>query len=352
MPVYNGERFLAEAIESILGQTFGAFEFVIIDDGSTDASPTILADYASRDPRIRVVTQANAGIVAALNRGLAECRAPLVARMDADDVSEPDRLAAQTKVLRGDSDLVLLGTAIRLVAESGRPGPVVRGPACHDAIAETLQRGNCIAHPTVIMRRDAVMTAGGYREELRHAEDYDLWSRLAPRHRLANLPHPFLRYRIHESQASWESAEIQAIRTIATRLLAAERRTHGQDSVERGLTNDSGLVRRAGVSDQELTRAIVDTLTGRATLCGLVGMTAEVRAIEHQLHERLPTILDEALRASVKTRLLWAACLSHRRNGRFGGAAVAGVRCGLSLLTNPVEACRLARRRLTVAWTK
>lgn len=352
MPVYNGERFLAEAIESILGQTFGAFEFVIIDDGSTDASPAILADYASRDPRIRVITQANAGIVAALNRGLAECRSPLVARMDADDVSEPDRLAAQIHVLRGDSDLVVLGTAIRLVAESGRPGPVIRGPACHHAIAETLQRGNCIAHPTVIMRRDAVMAAGGYREEMRHAEDYDLWSRLATRHRLANLPQPLLRYRIHGSQVSWAATEIQATRTIATRILAAERHTQGHDSVDRGFAIDRGFVRRAGVSDRELARAVVDALTGRATLCGLVGMTAEVGDIEHQLNERLPTLLDEALRALTKTRLLWAACLSHHRNGRFGSAAVAGARCGLSLLTNPVEACRLARRRLTVAWTK
>ena len=345
MPVFNGERFLAEAIDSILGQTFADFELVIVDDGSTDASPAILADYASRDSRIRVLRQANAGIVAALNRGLPECRAPLVARMDADDVSEAPRLAVQIEYLRDHPDVTVVGTAVRLIAESGRPGPVLRWPVAPDAVRKALQRGNCLAHPTTVMRKDTVIAAGGYREQLRHAEDYDLWSRLAIRHRLANIPQPLLRYRIHGSQVSWLSAEVQSIRTIAVPILVDERQSQGDDSIDRGADADMKFIRDHGVAEGIVRRVIVDSITGRAKLCGLVGMTEAIQAIERELSNHPPGDIDEHVQALIKTRLMWAHFLAHCHNTEVFRAALAAARCGVSLLANPAEFLRTARSR-------
>lgn len=345
MPVFNGERFLAEAIESILGQTFTDFEFVIVDDGSTDASPAILAKYASRDPRIRVLRQTNAGIVAALNRGLAECRGPLVARMDADDVSAPSRLAAQTKYLNDHPDIAVVGTTVRLIAESGRRGPVLCLPMAPDAVRRALQRGTSLAHPTTVMRKDTVIAAGGYREELRHAEDYDLWSRLAIQHRLANIQQPLLFYRIHGSQVSWLYSELQAIRTIAVPILAEERQSQGADSIDRGSDADIQFIRDHGVAEGALRRAVVDSITGRAKLCGLVGMTQAIQDIERQLSDHPPRDLDEQTRALIRTRLMWAYFLAHCHNTQIFRAALAAARCGLGLLGNPGEILRIARAR-------
>ena len=131
MAVYNGERWLAETLASLSSQTFGDFEIVAIDDGSTDGSAAILAEAAARDARYRIITQANRGLVASLNRGLAESRAPLVARIDADDVAEPERFARQVAFLQAHPEVAALGSAIRIIGPDGasaacRPIPAVR----------------------------------------------------------------------------------------------------------------------------------------------------------------------------------------------------------------------------------
>ena len=110
MSVYNGERFLAEAVESILSQSFGDFEFLILDDGSHDGTRDILAEYGGRDPRIRVILRENRGLVASLNQLIGEARAPLVARMDADDISHRDRFSRQLAFLAGNPDYGVIGS--------------------------------------------------------------------------------------------------------------------------------------------------------------------------------------------------------------------------------------------------
>src|SRR4051812_12524034 len=138
MPVWNGESFLAEAIESILAQTCRDFEFLIIDDGSTDGTPAILREFEARDPRVRVLWQQHEGLVAALNAGLAAARAPLIARMDADDVSTPERFELQLAYLQAHPECVVLGTAMLVTDPDGAPIYTQPAETCHATLLRNL----------------------------------------------------------------------------------------------------------------------------------------------------------------------------------------------------------------------
>ena len=344
MPVYNGARFLAEAIDSIRGQTFADFEFVIVDDGSTDASPAILADHARMDPRIRVVSQANAGIVAALNRGLAECRAPLVARMDADDVSLPPRLERQRAFLEAHPRVAVVGTALQLVSETGAVGPEVRHATGQAAISRGLRRGNCLAHPTVMMRRGVVLAVGGYREFLRHAEDYDLWTRLVERHQLANLTECLLRYRVHGGQVSWGVAEAQVLGTLAVQGLARVRRRTGVEPSPLPSMPDRTFLNTLGFSPAEIDYATTACVANRMELCDSVGMA------EQAGEARRTTLESAALRGGAITRrtitgiVAWQDFRAAVRTGRLPAAAGAFLRCAFAGVTD-VPLMRIALRR-------
>jgi len=197
MPVYNSEAFLGEAIESILSQTFTDFEFVIVDDGSTDRSSHIITDYASKDPRIRVHEMPqNSGIVAALNEGVRVAAAPLIARMDADDISLPGRLERQVSFL-DQNPVGLVGSNYIKSTENSRK--TTHHPTAPEEVARKLLYACCIGHPTVMFTRDAFVQAGGYEPSYTGggAEDYDLWLRMSRNVQLANLPDNLLKYRRH-----------------------------------------------------------------------------------------------------------------------------------------------------------
>ena len=204
MGAYNAERYLAQAVESILGQTFADLEFLVIDDGSTDGTRQILDQYAARDPRLTVRTRANRGHERTLNELLGLARAPLVARMDADDVSLPERLEKQVAFLDAHPDHGLVGAQTVQIDERGDPIPDrefgVR--LTHEDIVGVLQEWSPFVHPTVMYRRDVVLGVGGYRPIFRHAEDWDLWLRLSPATKLANLPDRLMLYRLHGGQLS------------------------------------------------------------------------------------------------------------------------------------------------------
>jgi hypothetical protein len=196
MSVYNAERHVADAVRSILAQTFCDFEFLIVDDGSSDRSAEIVSAFAASDPRIRMLRQANRGLIASLNRLLGEARAPLVARMDADDISLPTRLERQVAFLHGHPDHGVVGTNTHELDEQGTVFECVTlHPLDHHGIVEAMERRSPICHPSVMMRREAILDVGGYRLPYRHCEDYDLWLRLLDRTRLANLPDRLLLYR-------------------------------------------------------------------------------------------------------------------------------------------------------------
>lgn len=199
LPVFNGVRYLSAAVESILAQSFSEFEFIIVDDGSTDLSLKILRRFARKDPRIRIITRANTGIVGALNEGIANCTGEFVFRMDADDVSLPRRFEVQLAEMHRSHDCVALGSAVLFTDPEGRPLKVYRPSGMHSAIVDELANGNggALIHPTVIFRREALLRCGGYRESFQFIEDLDLFVRLLDFGFLSNLPDVLLRYRQH-----------------------------------------------------------------------------------------------------------------------------------------------------------
>lgn len=204
LSVYNGAAFLAPAIESVLAQTFTDFEFLLLDDGSQDATRAIADGYAARDPRIRVISRPNCGLVASLNQLFAEARAPLVARLDADDICRPERFARQYAFLAQNPAHGLVGAGTRYIDADGQPAPntpLVR-PTTHEEFLANLEDGPLVCHSAVMVRRDLVRAAGGYRPAYLHAEDYDLWLRLSRMTRLHNLPEHLLDYRVSPGQIS------------------------------------------------------------------------------------------------------------------------------------------------------
>lgn len=256
MPVYNGAPFLRTAIESMLAQTFTNFEFLIIDDGSTDSSVAIVESYA--DSRIRLVkNERNLRLVATLNRGLELARGELVARMDCDDISLPNRLAAQVDFMDTHPEVAALGTAIRFMDSQGTLQTVWRPPQEHVSICWALLFGSALPHPTVMMRKDVIRRMGAYssrgnvacekyggqdyelwqrlaqsdrvnqetdcnRESEFGTEDYQLWQKMAHSNRLANLPQVFLHYRVHSTNVtvSYRSENERNINQIARRAIS------------------------------------------------------------------------------------------------------------------------------------
>jgi glycosyltransferase involved in cell wall biosynthesis len=185
MAVRNGAPWVREAVASVLRQSSGDLELVVVDDGSTDGTPDLLA--AVHDPRLVVEPVSPRGLTRSLCRAAELARAPVLARLDADDVAEPDRLARQLAFLRAHPDVGLVGGAAREVDAAGHELRVVR-PAPDDAtLRRLLIRENPFVHSSVTMRRDAYDRAGGYDPRVSVAQDYDLWMRMSAVTRLANL---------------------------------------------------------------------------------------------------------------------------------------------------------------------
>ena len=212
MSVHDGAPWVADAVASVLAQTAGDLELIVVDDGSTDATPDLLA--AVRDPRLRVMRQARTGLTRALNRALGAARGELVARLDADDVALPERLARQRAFLQQRPDVGLLGSAAREIDADGALVRVVQPPAEDSALRRALIRANPFVHSSIVVRRALLERAGGYDETLAVAQDYDLWMRLARVTRLANLPDVLVVRRLGPGRVSVER-ENDRLRTEA-----------------------------------------------------------------------------------------------------------------------------------------
>jgi hypothetical protein len=258
MPVHNGGPYLEHAIDSILRQTFTDFELVITDDGSTDSTAAVLHRYQSVDPRVRVQHQEKAGLVVSLNRGCQEARATYIARMDADDVAFPDRLARQVEFLDRHPQVALVGGAVVRIDEAGREIKRNVCPTSHAEIVRALAEYNCFTHSTVMMRADVLAAVGGYREAYLHAEDYDLWLRLSERYELANLGEPLLHYRVYAGQVSVRYLQQQIVSVVGARAAARERGVSGKDPTPaRGYVTPE-LLHQWGVADATLSKAMSD----------------------------------------------------------------------------------------------
>ena len=261
MGVYNGERSLGPTIDSIRSQTMTDWEFVIVDDASTDSSAKILADFAKRDSRIRIFRQSeNQGLTKALIHGCCEARGTYIARQDNGDYSLKDRLQKQWIFLEQNSDVVAVGSGIRRIGPKGEfLGDTTRELSPRSVTAMFLETGKSIVHAAAMIRRSALEDAGGYRCEFRVAQDIDLWYRLSDlgliaelsdvlscisidlrgisatsngkQHRLAAIArtcHAARRCGMAESVLLKQAEEISCEKTIKTSDSVSERRRRGE----------------------------------------------------------------------------------------------------------------------------
>ena len=229
MPVFNCEAYVAEAVDSVLAQTFRDYEFLIVDDGSTDRSGRLLEDFATRDQRIRLISRPNTGITRALNEMIGLARGKYLARMDADDVCVADRFARQADYLDSHPECVVVGSRVMLMDPYGSPVARSGHSLTHREIDRELmtRSGWAVVHPSVMMRRDAVVAVGGYDERWRHCEDHDLFLRLAEVGRVANLHEVLLWYRRHYASINYNHAREQA-----ERMEALQREAHRRRGIE------------------------------------------------------------------------------------------------------------------------
>lgn len=209
MSVYNGEKFLPEAVESMLLQSYKNFEFIIIDDGSTDATADILLQYGKRDPRITLIKfNDNQGLAASLNFGFDLARGDYIARMDADDISLSSRLEEQVLYLDEHPDIGICGTWVELIGES--VGKLWKYPISHEAICVQMFFANALLHSSVMFRRSILVRHGlKYDTQFRFAQDYDLWSRAFLLTRFANIDHFLIKHRVYKKSSGAQNLEMQ-----------------------------------------------------------------------------------------------------------------------------------------------
>lgn len=229
MGVFNGERFVSEAVLSILNQNFYDYEFIIIDDASTDQTPRILESF--NDSRLVILRNShNLGLTKSLNRALHIARGNYVARQDADDLSFPDRLSKQVTFLDRHPDYCMVGSYANMIDEYNNHIFTIDVPSDYQAIATTLLANNTFIHGSIMSRRSAVIALGGYRENFRYTQDYDLWLRMSEYHLLANLPETLYSLRRLPNSISMSRFDRQLTFAFLARAFYIERKQSGYDS--------------------------------------------------------------------------------------------------------------------------
>lgn len=306
LPAYNCAATLADAAQSILAQSLGDFELIIVNDGSTDGTAAVLDALAAQDPRVRPVHQANGGIVQALNAALALARGEFVARMDGDDRAHPERFAAQVAHLRAHPACVCVGTLFRLMDAQGQITSVqnpIRNFRQTD-LALLPPHVATLPHPSIMLRRAQLQGLGGYRHGFSHAEDYDLFLRLAEVGPLGIVQQPLLDYRIHAGSLSSTNLERQVDSALRAWLCALLRR--------------AGRPEPANPAELKLDREPVNALFQDPVLALAVPLLRRYRLAE-ALHMRVGRA--QALLALARLLAAWlshAAALADRRYRHFG----------------------------------
>ncbi|MBI2843636.1 MAG: glycosyltransferase [Armatimonadetes bacterium] len=202
MPVYNAEHYLREAMDSVLGQTFGDLELIVVDDGSADSSPKIIEQYQNRDSRVRPIHQENQGVASAINTGLRTATGKYIARLDSDDVAVKDRLAKQVDYMESHPETGVCGTRCSFFGDRGNFVGAAP-PTDHKTIQSRLLFLPTLSHTSVIMRRDLIVEHNlFYSTDVGLAEDYDLWVRFSRHSKIANLPDVLTNIRTHASSTT------------------------------------------------------------------------------------------------------------------------------------------------------
>jgi len=234
LPVFNAADYVSASIRSVLNQTFRDWELIVIDDGSTDDSAEVIRHAIGSDCRVRFISRANVGFARTLNEMLEIASGELIARLDADDEALPERIAMQVRFMDTHPDCVVVGGGVIHIDADGDPLSIELYPERHDEIEQRmLSGGGGIIHPSVMARAEPMRRCGGYARDCPVVEDQDLWLRLALHGRLANLPQPLIRYRVHAGNMSFTGAE-----PAGRRLAEVLRRAHRDRNLEPPITGD------------------------------------------------------------------------------------------------------------------
>jgi len=307
MPAYNAEKYIAEAIDSILGQTFGDFEFIILNDCSADRTEEIILSYD--DPRIVYLqNEGNLGVAATLNKGLAAVKGEYIARMDADDISLPERFAKQVKYLDEHNDVAVLGCSIERFS-SDRSLDIRSFSADVDSMMVDMLFACGVAHPSVMMRTEVIRSLGGYDEEFNGLEDYELWCRVLEKHKITTLPDVLLRYRIHGSQVTQNPSAryLELLRALKTRQL----RQLGLEPAETFLHYCEGKRPDTPKEIKELDKffALIDSANGEKHIYDSEKLCASFRAVLQSCAATLPCRVQYHLTTICKylklRKLIW-----------------------------------------------
>lgn len=239
LPVYNAQLYLETAITSVLNQTFNEFELLLLNDGSTDSSEDIIDDFCKKDSRCKKLSWSNSGLIYTLNRGISASNSEFIIRMDADDICHPERFQKQWDFLKNNPNCVAVGSRVLLIDHADLPIMEFSGIQGHDTIDSMHLEGigGAIAHPSAMIRKAAMLSVGGYRSTFKHAEDIDLFLRLAEVGKLENLPQVLLSYRQHAESIGYSKRLEQYNSAMAAVSSARERRglpqktTYNHDSV-------------------------------------------------------------------------------------------------------------------------
>jgi GT2 family glycosyltransferase len=307
LPFHNSADYLREAIESILCQTLTDFELLAIDDHSSDRGPRIVEELAARDRRVKLLRSGGRGIVAALNSGIEAAGGKYVARMDGDDVSMPERFRMQVAALDRDMQVLAVGSAIECIDTKGRLIDVNYFPCAPRHIAEVLRQGVCcLCHPATMIRREALLAIGGYRDFARHAEDFDLWLRLSSIGELKNLDVPLLRFRLHRKSTSFRFLQAQV--RAALRVALVER-AEANGAATDGITNcdDLHALFAAWQKGPAPERAFLDLCAWYVDRAAVVGADRVARQLSAALANLSPVGGERWIRRMLLQRALVGA---------------------------------------------
>jgi hypothetical protein len=209
IPIFNGEKYLYHSLESIVNQTFIDFEVLLIDDGSTDGSMSILNEFAHHDKRVRIISKTNSGLTDTLNRGLLECRGNWIARMDQDDIASPKRLEQQVKKIESDDAIVLVGSDFVTLDEQTRKTKRYKIPSTHGKMVKRLERlRGFFPHSSALIHAETIRRIGGYDPLALFNEDWDLWLRLSECGKIGSVSEPLMIIRKHPLQMTQNSGLI------------------------------------------------------------------------------------------------------------------------------------------------
>ncbi len=284
--VRNPGRFLQPTLQSLADQSFRDYEAIVVDNGSEDGTDRILAEWAARDDRIRLHQYRSIGLARCLNYAASLARAPLLARLDGDDILLPDRLSVQHARMSRDANLGLLGACVDLIDGEDRPLGRRRLPLTDTELRHFMRTGNPFVHSTVMIRKSVFDAVGGYRIGLRLCEDFDLWCRMAAVTEIANCEEVLARYRIHESSMSAGRPIRLAI--ADTCIIAAARAR--EDGEPEPFVSGRPQLRRAlkilDISRDEIRYRVLKTVVGVARLAMARGddqLAKRLRARAHSV---------------------------------------------------------------------